>query len=135
MAQPADPHFGISLPTVQAAWPQVVAHLRDHAQHRLSSLLTDTQPMGVRRGAVEVAVPNPMSCELLGNAMETVTAALAAVSDGDTVPPLRFVLAEAPAQAETAPAADPFERLKQLRQENPVVRALFERFGAEIVWT
>ena len=31
-------------------------------------------------------------------------------------------------------ADDPFETLKQMRQDHPVVRALFDQFGAEIVW-
>jgi hypothetical protein len=52
---------------------------------------------------------------------------------GEDAPPVRYVVAPEDA-GETAAPSDPFERLKQLRQEHPVVRALFERFGAEIVW-
>jgi hypothetical protein len=29
---------------------------------------------------------------------------------------------------------DPFEHLKSLRQENPIIRAIFDEFGGEPVW-
>jgi hypothetical protein len=38
------------------------------------------------------------------------------------------------ATPETAPQIDPLEYFNRKREENPVVRAIFEQFGGELVW-
>jgi hypothetical protein len=53
---------------------------------------------------------------------------------GEEPPPLAFVV-RTDALPETAAPPDRFERIKQLRHEHPVIRAIFEQFGGEIVWT
>ncbi|NBC16549.1 MAG: hypothetical protein GVY18_04435, partial [Bacteroidetes bacterium] len=35
---------------------------------------------------------------------------------------------------DTADEVDPYEYMKQKRQESPVVQAIFEKFGGELVW-
>ena len=88
--------------------------------------------MRVHNGAVEVALADALAVAVAAEHAGEVQAALGALL-GEAAPPLRFVPATG-AGREPAAAADPFERLKAMRQEHPVVRALFDRFGAEIVW-
>ncbi|MEX0600641.1 MAG: hypothetical protein WD205_08365, partial [Rhodothermales bacterium] len=38
------------------------------------------------------------------------------------------------ASQETASDFDPYEYMKRKREENPVVRAIFDQFGGELVW-
>ena len=117
---------------MREAWPRLVARVKADRVH-VGSLLQLAEPQRAVRGAVEVAVPDDFGRTLLESEAERVGAALGEVL-GERPPVLRFVV-RAPEAAETAVEVDPFERLKRLRQEHPVFRALFEQFGAEIVWT
>lgn len=128
---PADPHFGVSLPRVRDVWPEFTARVREE-RVQLGALLSLARPERVRRGAVEVHVPDDFTCEQLRRDSDVLATHLCAVA-GEDAPQLRFVVAEA-ATAETTSTRTPFEILKDLRQEHPVVRALFERFQANIVW-
>ena len=128
----ASDEFGISLGRIREVWPQLVEHVKAERVH-VGTLLQLAEPHQVARGAVEVAVPDEFGRGLLASEAETFRKALGTLLD-DPAPALRFVL-RAREAVETTAEADPFERLKQLRQEHPVFRALFERFGAEIVWT
>ena len=124
--------FSLPVARVREAWPRLVEHVKADRVH-VGSLLQLAEPQRAARGAVEVGVPDDFGRTLLESEAERVRAALAEVL-GAPAPALRFVVRTA-AEVETAAEVDPFERLKQLRQEHPVFRALFERFGAEIVWT
>ncbi|NNF57072.1 MAG: DNA polymerase III subunit gamma/tau [Rhodothermaceae bacterium] len=130
-APPTTDDFGISLTRVSDAWPRLVAAVKADRVH-VGSMLQLASPQRVSKGAVEVAVPDDFSRTLLTSETESVRTALAEVLK-DEAPALRFVVRAGEA-GETAAEVDPFERLKQLRQEHPVFRALFEKFGAEIVW-
>jgi len=128
----ADPHFGPSLGRVREAWPALVDAVRAAEGVRLGAVLTGARVERVVRGAVEVAVADEFAARTARDGAEAIARALAGVMGADA-PTLAFV-ARAPDAAETPAAADPFERLKHLRQEHPTVRALFERFGAEPVY-
>lgn len=126
-----DEHFGVPLQRVREAWPKLVEALRAE-RPSVAGVLARVQPTGVEVGTVQVAVASSFDRRLLESEKATFAAALAEVM-GEEPPPLAFVVGEAP--AETAVPADPFERIKQLRHEHPVLRVLFEQFGGEIVWT
>ena len=128
---PAD-EFAISVARVRAVWPQLVARVKAERVH-VGALLQLAEPQRAVRGALEVAVPDEFGRGLLESEAAGFQQALGALL-GEGAPALRFVVRAAEA-GETAAEEDPFERLKRLRQEHPVFRALFERFGAEIVWT
>jgi hypothetical protein len=87
----------------------------------------------LHRGTIEIALADAFACTIASREQDAIQQAVAAHL-GDEMLPLSFVVADNDSQ-ETRHEADPFETLKQLRQEHPVVRALFDRFGAEIVWT
>jgi hypothetical protein len=109
-----------------------VARVKAERVH-VGALLQLAEPQRAVRGALEVAVPDEFGRGLLESEAAGFQQALGALL-GEGAPALRFVVRAAEA-GETAAEEDPFERLKRLRQEHPVFRALFERFGAEIVWT
>ncbi|MEM6326321.1 MAG: DNA polymerase III subunit gamma/tau, partial [Bacteroidota bacterium] len=129
---PADPDFGISIARVRGVWREFVQQVRAEHGPRLFSMLAGAEPLRVRRGTLEVGVASPLATSQLGASAEALSAAMGALV-GQAVP-LAFVV-ERSASAETARPDDPFETLKRLRQEDPVVRALFDELGAEIVYT
>ncbi len=129
---PNDVHFGVSLGRVRDVWAQLIDTVKAQ-RPSVAGVLAHVQPVGVEHGAVQVAVPSTFVQQLLQSEQATFTGALADAM-GEEPPPLTFVVRTAEAD-ETAAPADPFERIKQLRHEHPVIRAIFEQFGGEIVWT
>ena len=127
-----DEHFGVPLQRVREAWPKLVETLRAE-RPSVAGVLARVEPTGVDYGTVQVAVASSFDRRLLESEKASFVSVLADVM-GEEPPPLAFVVGEA-ASAETAAPADPFERIKQLRHEHPVIRAIFEQFGGEIVWT
>ncbi|MEM1043469.1 MAG: DNA polymerase III subunit gamma/tau [Bacteroidota bacterium] len=125
-----DEHFGVSLQRVRDVWPRLIATVKEE-RPSVAGVLAHVEPVGVEYGTVQVAVPSTFVQRLLQSETGTFAEALAGAM-GDEPPALAFVVQ---AEDETAAPADPFECIKQLRHENPVVRALFEQFGCEIVWT
>ena len=112
-------------------WPQFVARVRAERGPRLFSMIASAKPVRVHRGALEIGLPNSFSQGQLATETDFLSDALSDLVGSPT--PLRFVVARGE-RAETAPPDDPFEKLKELRQTDPVVRALFDKLGAEIVW-
>ncbi len=128
---PADP-LGPALATLTDAWPRFVAAVRDQVGIRVGAIVRTSAPFRVSKGAVEVAMDDAFGVTVATDNDKQLSAVLAEVI-GAEPPPLRWV--QAPKEvSETAPQADPFEALKQMRQNHPVVKALFDSFGAEIVW-
>jgi hypothetical protein len=99
----------------------------------VAGVLAHVEPVGVEHGTVQIAVPTTFVQQLLRSEQATFTEALTDAM-GEEPPPLAFVV-RTPDADETAAPTDPFERIKQLRHEHPVIRAIFEQFGGEIVWT
>ncbi len=127
----ADP-LGPALAAVTDAWGRFTDAVRDQVGIRVGAIVKSGSPYRVARGAVEVAMDDAFGVRVATDNEDRLAEVLAEVLGGP-VPPLRWV--EAPTETvETKAQADPFEALKQMRQSHPVVRALFESFGAEIVW-
>ncbi len=125
-----DEHFGVSLQRVREVWPRLIATVK-RERPSVAGVLAHVEPVGVEHGAVQVAVPSAFVQRLLKSEADTFTEALADAMGED--PPVLVFVVQTP--DETTAPADPFERIKQLRHENPVIRAIFEQFGGEIVWT
>ena len=127
-----DVHFGVSLGRVREVWSQLIATVKAE-RPSVAGVLAHVEPVGVEHGTVQIAVPTTFVQQLLRSEQATFTEALTDAM-GEEPPPLAFVV-RTPDADETAAPADPFERIKQLRHEHPVIRAIFEQFGGEIVWT
>ncbi|HYE97211.1 MAG TPA: DNA polymerase III subunit gamma/tau [Rubricoccaceae bacterium] len=128
---PASDDFALPLGRVREVWPRLVQRAKTE-RVRLGSFLAGELPLEARRGAVEVAVPNEFAKTQLDEQAPYVREVLRDLL-GAEPPPLRFVV-RAVEQGAAPREADPYERFKQLRHNHPVIQALFERFGAEIVW-
>ncbi|PSR02749.1 MAG: DNA polymerase III subunit gamma/tau [Bacteroidetes bacterium QS_8_68_28] len=104
----------------------------------LASCLRDAAPVGLSAGTLTVAVPNQFSRRflldqesfLLGHVERhlpervTVPSALHLTLDSSSSPG---------EDGEDAPA-DPHAVMQKLREEHPVVQAVFEEFGGEMAW-
>lgn len=127
-----DVHFGVSLGRVREVWSQLIDTVKAE-RPSVAGVLAHVEPVGVEHGTVQIAVPTTFVQQLLRSEQATFTEALTDAM-GEEPPPLAFVV-RTPDADETAAPTDPFERIKQLRHEHPVIRAIFEQFGGEIVWT
>ncbi len=124
--------LGPALARVTDVWPAFVAAVRERVGVRVGAIVKAGAPFRVARGAVEVGMDDAFAMAVAVDNQAALADVLAGLLGADA-PPLRWV--ESPREtAETARPDDPFETLKQMRQDHPVVRALFEQFGAEIVW-
>ena len=130
-APAATADLDIPLGRIKTLWPDLVQTIKADRIH-VGTLLEQANPNRVVRGSIEVTVPDKFSCTLLESEAEKFASALSVLLE-EKSPPLRFVV-DISANGEPVRDADPFERFKQLRHENPVIQALFEKFGAEIVW-
>ncbi|MCH7638324.1 MAG: DNA polymerase III subunit gamma/tau [Bacteroidetes bacterium] len=130
-AHAATADLDVPLGRIKALWPDLVQTIKADRIH-VGTLLQQAEPKRVVRGSIEVTVPDKFSCTLLESEAAKFASALSGLLE-EKSPPLRFVVDASPGR-EPARDVDPFERFKQLRHENPVIQALFEKFGAEIVW-
>lgn len=116
-------------------WPALVRSVQEE-KIQVGVLLKNSRPLGIRNGELEVGVPNAFHQNMLATDVKTVLKHYRTLS-GPNVASVAYIVQEGvqPAVDEKdASPVDPKEYLKQQRQENPVIDAIFEQFGGEIVW-
>ncbi len=120
---------------LEGVWPSFVQAVTDARIH-VGALLRHTAPLDGRDGVVQVAVPDAFHQRLLNNQHDFLLDHLRPLLDRD-VRRLRFVIrpdTSATAPGEPDPDIDLMEYFRRKREENPVLRAIFEQFGGEITW-
>lgn len=122
---------GSALREIRSVWPQLVARAEAESP-RIAGYLSLARPEGTRGRQVSVAVPHSLARQTLTEEQTAVSSLLRDVL-GQEPPDLTFVVRLEP--NETAAESDPFEIIRRMRHEHPTVRRIFDRFGAEIVWT
>ena len=103
----------------------------------VGAMLQHTTPTGFDGETLVVGVPDAFHYRLLENQgaflLERLTADLKSV-----VKRINFEIHEIPdrpaAGVETIVKEDPFEYMQARRKDNPVIRAIFDHFGGELVW-
>ncbi|MEX1054647.1 MAG: hypothetical protein WED81_01360, partial [Rhodothermales bacterium] len=98
------------------------------------SLLHHARPAGFRDGTALIAVPNEFHHRMLSSLQDYI---LEQVRGFAPVRAVTFIVREemqVPDAEETASNFDPYEYMQRKRQENPVIRAIFDKFGGELVW-
>ena len=114
------------------AWPALCS---DVARPALQALLALATPVVYGGEVLVLAVPDAASARTIEGGAEMV---LALLEDRVGVRPARLrcdvQLGQIAPAAETAGAFDPLQFIEQQRQQHPVVKAIFEQFGGEIVW-
>jgi len=124
-----------ALQRMASAWSRYVQTIKDERIH-VGALLQHTVPLDVAAQTVTVGVPDAFHQRLLNNQHDYLVKHLQAL-DLEKVDRLAFTVCEAleaDPEAAGAPTVDPQEYLQRKRQENPVIRAIFEQFGGEVVW-
>ena len=133
VAAPAPP--STSLQDIKSAWPDYVQHVK-RKRIQVGALLQHCQPTSLRGDTLSVAVPDPFHQRLLRNQQALLLRHLNEMASAD-LSQFDFAVQddlEVSDQEETAGEVDPYEYMQKKRQENPVVRAIFEHFGGELVW-
>ena len=116
-------------------WEAAVRQVHADRIH-VGALLQHCKPADYRNETLTVAVPDDFHRRLLGSQDEYLIEQFA-TGVTPSVRRIRFVVREALQQnlpSETAAQIDPLEYFNRKREENPVVRAIFEQFGGELVW-
>ena len=120
---------------IESAWPDFVSTVK-RERIQVGALLQHCSPVRIRGNALSVAVPDDFHQRLLRSQQALLLDHLSELVT-DEFSQLTFVVQEnldVPQQEETANEVDPYEYMQQKRQENPVIRAIFEQFGGELVW-
>ena len=118
-----------------AVWSRFVQAAKSERIH-VGALLQHMTPLEVNDEAVLIGVPDEFHRRLLSNQQDFLLKHLQTL-DLEEVNRLTFIVREDldPATPEEAvPDIDPQEYMQQKRQENPVIQAIFEQFGGEMVW-
>ncbi len=118
-----------------ALWPGYVGRVRAERIH-VSALLQHATPLDDQGHAIVLSVPDEFHRRMLDTQQEYLLSRFREET-GRTVARFDFVVggsevgSEAP---ETPREIDPYEYMKQKRAESPVIRAIFDQFGGEVVW-
>jgi len=123
------------LQRVVAAWPSYLQAVKADRIH-VGALLQHTTPLDARGTLVDIAVPDAFHQRLLHNQHDFLVTHLKEQIK-EEVTRLQFTVQaamEATAQEETTDEFDPYAYMQRKQKESPVLRALFEQFGGEIVW-
>jgi DNA polymerase-3 subunit gamma/tau len=115
-------------------WLPFVMAVKSDRIH-VGSLLQHAAPRAMSDGHIEIDVPDDFHKRLLENQQDFLLKHARGVI-ADSVRSLRFSVqasVKAPS-GETAEDFDPYEYMQQKRKDNPVIRAIFDEFGGELVW-
>ncbi len=120
-----------ALDAVTEVWPRFIEAVRERVGVRVGAIVKSGAPFRVLRGAVEVGMEDQFGVRVTTDNQDALYEVLTELLPD--APPIRWVAAPQEVTETSAPT-DPFEELKKMRQDHPVIKALFEQFGAEIVY-
>ncbi|MEM8485887.1 MAG: DNA polymerase III subunit gamma/tau [Bacteroidota bacterium] len=124
------------LAEITAHWDAFLKHIQGERIH-VSALLQHTRPIQLQEETLVLSVPDDFHKRMLSNQQEFL---LDTLCNFVMVPVERlgFVIdmmeSEELLQQETASEIDPYEYMQKKRNESPIIRALFDEFGGEMVW-
>ncbi len=116
-------------------WDDLVAQVTEDRIH-VGSLLKHSRPQDLCDGVAMIGVPDDFHHRLLSHQQEYLIEQIKPLLSV-SIRSMRFSIRDdldAPGADETASDFDPYEYMQRKRQENPVIRALFDQFGGELVW-
>jgi DNA polymerase-3 subunit gamma/tau len=118
-----------------SVWSDLLSRVKEDRIH-VGSLLQHSRPEEFRDGTAVVGVPDDFHRRLLTSQQDYVVEQIQALLSMP-LRAVRFIVRddlEAPDAEETASDFNPYEYMQRKRQENPVIRAIFDQFGGELVW-
>ena len=121
---------------INGSWDAYVQRIKGERIH-VSALLQHTTALDVRDETLVLSVPDDFHKRMLGSQSEYLLATLKEFVSLD-VHRISFIIdltkAEENAAQETVKEIDPYEYMQKKRKENPVIKAIFDEFGGEMVW-
>lgn len=124
-----------ALTSIATAWSRYVRTVKTERIH-VGALLQHTSPVDIKADAVLVGVPDEFHRRLLSNQHDFLLKHFKPLAPQD-ITNLVFTIQEDLHPQEDAAAAsevDPHEYMQRKREENPVIQAIFDQFGGELVW-
>ena len=121
---------------VRGTWKAFVSRVKEERIH-VSALLQHSVPLDVRDGTLVLSVPDEFHKRMLSNQNDFL---LEHLSDfvSLNIQRMSFVIdiarAEEKEATEQTREVDPHEYMQAKRKENPVIKAIFDDFGGEMVW-
>jgi len=118
-----------------ALWPGYVGRIRAERIH-VSALLQHATPQDDQGHTIVLSVPDDFHRRMLDSQQEYLLSRFREET-GRTIARFEFLVGGGEAGShvpETPREIDPYEYMKQKRQESPVIRAIFDQFGGEVVW-
>ena len=116
-------------------WPRVVEIIKNE-KIGVSAPLLLARPVAARHNVVSIALPDDFNRSQLEQARPRIARCLNELLEGRSVE-LEFIVSTATEQGETKEEdeeIDPYEIIQRKREEDPVIRAIFDQFGGEIVY-
>lgn len=116
-------------------WPRVVEVFKAD-KIGISAQLQLAKPVAAHRNVVSIALPDVFNRDLLESARPRISKCLNELLEGQSAE-LEFVVSTGAEQGETKEDSqenDPYEFIQRKRDEDPVIRAIFDQFGGEIVY-
>jgi DNA polymerase-3 subunit gamma/tau len=123
------------LARIEALWPRYVQSVKTDRIH-VGSLLQHTIPLSVESNTVTVGVPDEFHRRLLSSQQPCRLKHLVEMTP-DSITNLTLTIHEDldDSTPETVKQdVDPHAYMQRKREENPVIQAIFEQFGGELVW-
>lgn len=133
-ARDADqPESSVKITSLEGAWDDYIKDVTSQRIH-FGALLQHTKPTSVDGDMIRIAVPDEFHERMLGRESDYLSERLRTVMSVESRLSMRFFVSNEVALAPEEADADPLERVKKLRQDNPIIKALFDEFGGELVW-
>ena len=121
---------------INNSWDAYVLRIKGERIH-VSALLQHTTPVDVRDDTLVLSVPDDFHKRMLGSQSEYLLTILKEFVSLD-VHRISFIIdlkkAAENAAKETVKEIDPYEYMQKKRKENPIIKAIFDDFGGEMVW-
>jgi hypothetical protein len=117
---------------LRVAWEEATAEV-GRERIRLAALMKQSRPRSADGRGLVLEVPSQYHRQELDGLLDVVRDALSAALEAP-IRTISIIVAEDEAvdgDSETARPADPYELLNRLRNDNEVLRSLFEDFGGE----
>ncbi len=124
------------LSEVLKVWDEFLGHVKMERIH-VSALLQHAKPKQLQEEALVLSVPDDFHKRMLANQEDFL---LDNLCNFVMVPVERisFVIdmtgSTVVKEKESAPEVDPYEYMQKKRNESPIIRAIFDEFGGEMVW-
>ena len=120
---------------LMATWDRFVQAVKKERIH-VGALLQHATPLEINTDTLIVGVPDEFHRRLLSN-QDTFLLKHLKAQQMDEIDRLLFIVRDdldTNTPEDLVPDIDPQEYMQQKRQESPVIQAIFEQFGGELVW-